>query len=51
LGEIPLDARIRTGGDSGQPVVLAHPDSEAANAFMNAAKMVADRLEKISEKK
>src|SRR6266513_3086876 len=27
LGRIPLDMRIRTGGDEGKPIVLAEPDS------------------------
>lgn len=33
LGRIPLDPRIVVGGDSGQPFVIAHPDSEATKAF------------------
>lgn len=37
LGEIPIDARIRFGGDSGVPVVAALPDSEHARTFMAIA--------------
>jgi len=37
LGEIPLDKRVRENGDQGSPIVLSHPDSEAAKAFMQAA--------------
>ncbi|MFA6601163.1 MAG: Mrp/NBP35 family ATP-binding protein [Candidatus Omnitrophota bacterium] len=44
LGEVPLDAKIRLGGDSGEPVVTAHPDSPAALAFLKAAGMLAQAL-------
>jgi len=37
LGSIPLDAEIVANSDSGQPVVLARPDSVAAKAFMKLA--------------
>jgi ATP-binding protein involved in chromosome partitioning len=41
LGEIPIDTRIRFGGDSGVPIVLALPDSDHARNFMNIASQVA----------
>lgn len=37
LGEIPLDARVRVGGDAGKPITKTHPDSPAAQAFLKAA--------------
>ncbi|MCP2326484.1 ATP-binding protein involved in chromosome partitioning [Hamadaea flava] len=40
LGQIPLDTRVREGGDEGNPVVLAAPDAPAAAALQ----AVADRL-------
>ncbi|MEV0268456.1 Mrp/NBP35 family ATP-binding protein [Hamadaea sp. NPDC050747] len=40
LGQIPLDTRVREGGDEGNPVVLAAPDAPAAAALQS----VADRL-------
>jgi ATP-binding protein involved in chromosome partitioning len=43
LGELPLDVTIREGGDSGQPVVVAHPDSAIAKAFIDLAEQVAAR--------
>lgn len=43
LGELPLDARIREGGDSGVPVVAAHPESEIAQSFIHLAEQVAAR--------
>ena len=35
LGEIPLDTRIRFGGDSGVPIVVSAPDSEHASRFLD----------------
>lgn len=43
LGELPLDARIRTGGDAGVPVVVGAPESEIARAFVELAEQVAAR--------
>ena len=33
LGQIPLVPALREGGDDGAPIVVAHPDDEAAVAF------------------
>jgi ATP-binding protein involved in chromosome partitioning len=41
LGEVPLELKIRQGGDQGLPVVVGHPDSPEAQAFMNIASQVA----------
>lgn len=37
LAEIPLDGRVREGGDAGKPIVAATPDAPAAQAFFKAA--------------
>ena len=37
LGQLPLDVRIREQTDSGNPTVVADPDSAAASAFRLAA--------------
>jgi ATP-binding protein involved in chromosome partitioning len=37
FGEIPIDTRIRFGGDAGVPVIIASPDSENAKLFMDLA--------------
>ena len=37
FGEIPIDTRIRFGGDAGVPVVVAAPDSENAQRFSDLA--------------
>ncbi len=44
LGSIPLDVNVRVGGDSGEPVVAAHPDSPAAEAFQTFSREVAARV-------
>ena len=36
-----VETRLREGGDTGEPVVIAAPDSEAAQAFAHLAKGVA----------
>ncbi|MBM4411275.1 MAG: Mrp/NBP35 family ATP-binding protein [Chloroflexi bacterium] len=43
LGELPLDERIREGGDGGVPVVAGHPESEIAASFIHLAEQVAAR--------
>ena len=37
LGQIPLDTRLREAGDAGAPIVLAEPDSPAAQALEKIA--------------
>lgn len=44
LGELPLDVRVREGGDSGQPIAYSDPDSPVAQAFVALAKKVAARV-------
>jgi len=41
LGQIPLEASLREGGDTGSPIVVAHPESEAAQAFVALAATIA----------
>jgi len=44
LGEIPLNAAIREGGDAGRPVVAADPSSTHAAAFLGIADKVLQAL-------
>ncbi len=37
LGQVPLDVRLREGGDAGQPLVLSDPDSPAGLALRKIA--------------
>jgi ATP-binding protein involved in chromosome partitioning len=43
LGEVPLDVRLREGGDTGQPVIEAAPDSVAAVVLEGVARRLAGR--------
>ena len=43
LGQIPLDIRLREGGDAGHPVVLAAPETAAAKAMEGIASSLATR--------
>jgi ATP-binding protein involved in chromosome partitioning len=40
LGQVPLVAALREGGDEGRPIVVADPDNEAAAAFRSIAERV-----------
>ncbi len=40
LGKIPLVPALREGGDVGDPIVVAHPDDEAAVVFRSIAAMI-----------
>jgi ATP-binding protein involved in chromosome partitioning len=44
LGSVPMDPRVRIGGDSGAPVVLAAPDSAAAQALDKLSQSLAATL-------
>ena len=46
LGEIPLDIRIRIGGDTGKPIVISDPDSPVSSAFMHLADSVMQQVTK-----
>jgi ATP-binding protein involved in chromosome partitioning len=43
LGEIPIDTRLREAGDSGDPIVVAAPDSPAALELRKIADQLAGR--------
>jgi ATP-binding protein involved in chromosome partitioning len=40
LGQIPLVPDLREGGDSGVPIIVSDPDSEAARAFVRIAEAI-----------
>lgn len=44
LGEIPLDPKIRLGGDTGLPVGITEPDSPLGLAFKNVSQQVAAKV-------
>lgn len=43
LASIPLSHALRTGGDSGKPIVLAHPEDAAAQAIYAVAEALDQR--------
>jgi ATP-binding protein involved in chromosome partitioning len=46
LGEVPIDSKVRYGGDAGRPIVVGAPDSEHAKLFMHIAAEVAGEIAK-----
>jgi ATP-binding protein involved in chromosome partitioning len=46
LGQIPLTPEIRAGGDSGIPIVVSRPESEAAGTFRGIAEALFATLRK-----
>jgi ATP-binding protein involved in chromosome partitioning len=43
LGEVPLDTRLRAGGDLGAPIVTAEPDAPAAQELTRVAGTLSGR--------
>ena len=43
LGRIPFDPRLREGGDSGHPLVIAEPDAPASQALTQIADVLGTR--------
>ena len=44
LGKIPIDPSVREGGDSGKPIVIAWPESAAAQALRQIAESLAAKI-------
>ena len=44
LGTIPIDSRVREGGDQGTPIVVSHPDSEVGLALTSVAEQIAAKV-------
>lgn len=49
LGGIPIDPRIRIGGDKGEPIVIGLPDSEHAKQILDIAKKLVEYAEEKSD--
>ena len=43
LGQIPIDVRLREGGDDGRPLVLSNPDAPAAKALLSITDQLTTR--------
>ena len=46
LGGIPIDPRIRIGGDNGIPIVYDNPDSEHGKAVIDISRQLAEQVKK-----
>ena len=44
LGSVELDPRVRVGGDDGTPIVIAAPESDAAQSIRALAQKIAARI-------
>jgi ATP-binding protein involved in chromosome partitioning len=44
LGEVPIDLKIREGGDAGRPVLVDDSESPQSKVFMNLAEQLASRI-------
>ena len=44
LGAVPMEPSVRIGGDTGEPVVVSRPGSDAAKALKSIAEQVAARV-------
>jgi ATP-binding protein involved in chromosome partitioning len=44
LGELPLDIKIRETSDGGRPIVVSHPESPHAQAYVAIARQVWDKV-------
>ncbi len=49
LGEIPIDPRIREGGDTGKPIVELMPDSENTQKIFEIARNLASQISIVNE--
>jgi len=49
LGEIPIDFKIRVGGDTGKPLVIEDPESPQSRAFMDIAAQLAARISSLAK--
>ncbi len=44
LGRIPLEIPVRTGGDTGIPIVISQPESASAKALVDIARAIAGKV-------
>jgi ATP-binding protein involved in chromosome partitioning len=51
LAELPLDPRVRHGGDHGVPIALGSGTDQAAAIYVEMARRTAERLEQAGEVK
>ncbi|WP_295699606.1 P-loop NTPase [uncultured Helicobacter sp.] len=47
LAQVPLEPKVREGGDNGKPITFFEPDSKGAQSYMQAAARLATFLDKV----
>ena len=43
LAQVPMETELRSGGDTGEPIVQSHPQAASAQALMGLAKTIDER--------
>lgn len=51
LAEIPLEPKVREGGDTGKPIVFFDPESFSAKAYVRASLSLIEFLKRVEEEK
>ncbi|GAA7716332.1 Mrp/NBP35 family ATP-binding protein [Helicobacter pylori] len=51
LAKLPLEPKVRLGGDKGEPIVISHPNSVSAKIFEKMAKDLSAFLDKVEKEK
>nr|WP_143424368.1 Mrp/NBP35 family ATP-binding protein [Helicobacter pylori] len=51
LAKLPLEPKVRLGGDKGEPIVISHPSSVSAKIFEKMAKDLSAFLERVEKEK
>jgi ATP-binding protein involved in chromosome partitioning len=51
LGRVPLEPKVREGGDAGTPVLLTAPDSASSKAFKEIAAALDERAQRIYQER
>ncbi|PAF51575.1 Mrp/NBP35 family ATP-binding protein [Helicobacter sp. 13S00477-4] len=49
LAQIPIEPKIREGGDNGKPIVFFDPESKSAKAYIKASISIIEFLKKVQE--
>lgn len=47
LGEIPIELKVRSGGDEGKPITAVEPNHSVSKAFTEIAKKIVAQVEKL----
>lgn len=49
IAQIPLEPKVREGGDNGKPIVFFEPDSRSAKSYMSAAHKLSEFLDNVQK--